>query len=64
MTPLEIAPYTYLGNLFRRAIEGALPTSGPQPATFADGVECVKVIEAIPRPRRRPAEAWFEPAAG
>lgn len=63
MTPLEIAPYTYLGNLFRRAIEGALPTSGPQPATFADGVECVKVIEAISASAAA-GGAVVEPAAG
>ena len=49
MTPFEIATYTKLSSLFRRAIEGESVSGDPRPATFADGVACMKVIEAIRR---------------
>jgi len=47
MTPFEIATYAKLSGCFRRAIEGHPVTGDPRPATFADGVACMKVIEAI-----------------
>jgi predicted dehydrogenase len=47
ITPIELTTYTKLASLFRRAIEGKTITGDPKPATFADGVECVRVMEAI-----------------
>ena len=44
---VELAPYMKLGEWWRAAIEGR-PTTGPiQPATFADGVAAMIVLDAI-----------------
>jgi predicted dehydrogenase len=45
---IDMGPYTRLFETFRCLIEGA-PTSGPRPATFADGVAAMRVMDAIRR---------------
>lgn len=45
-THLELGPYTQLCNAFRAAIEGR-PAGAVAPATFADGVAGMQVIDAI-----------------
>jgi predicted dehydrogenase len=47
MTLLELPPYIRLTQAFRRAIEGAPPEPGPQAATFADGLACMRVLAAV-----------------
>ena len=47
MTAVELAPYTQLCLRLKRAIQGDVDHVGPQPATFADGVACMAVIDAI-----------------
>src|SRR5690606_35965 len=47
LTAVELAPYSQLCMHLRSLIEGS-PSPGPvMPATFADGVASVRVIEAI-----------------
>ena len=59
---VEYGPYTRLAGAFRDRIQGR-PVSGPAPATFADGVAMMTVLDAI---RRSAAEggSWraVEPA--
>jgi len=59
MTRLELPAYIRLTEAFRRAIEGAAPAPGPRPATFADGLACMRVLEAV---RRSAADGgrWIE----
>ena len=59
MTRLELPAYIRLTEAFRRAIEGAAPAPGPRPATFADGLACMRVLEAV---RRSAADGgrWVE----
>jgi predicted dehydrogenase len=47
MTLMELPPYIRLAQAFARAIEGAPPEPGPQPATFTDGLACMQVIAAV-----------------
>lgn len=47
LAAIELAPYAQLCASFRAAIEGTAPPSPVAPATFADGVACMKVIDAI-----------------
>lgn len=47
LTSLELAPYTKLCSILKRAILGDRPFKRPLPATFADGVAAMKVIDAI-----------------
>lgn len=48
MAAVELAPYTQLCRQFRSAIERKpLPANLPRPATFADGVACMAVIDAV-----------------
>ncbi len=49
MTSRELPPYIRLAETFRRAIEGAPLEPGPRPATFADGLAAMTVIEAVRR---------------
>jgi predicted dehydrogenase len=49
MTRLELPPYIRLAQAFMAAIEGAPPLPGPQPATFEDGLACMRVIDAVRR---------------
>ena len=44
---MELPPYIRLTQAFRRAIEGAPPEPGPQPATFVDGLACMRVLAAV-----------------
>lgn len=47
LSSIELEPYAALCAAMRAAIEGK-PSPGPvSPATFADGVACMKVIDAI-----------------
>jgi predicted dehydrogenase len=55
-TGIDLAPYTRLFETFRDVINGKPAPDDPPPATFADGVEAMKVFDAI---RRSAAErAW------
>ncbi|HEX7856871.1 MAG TPA: Gfo/Idh/MocA family oxidoreductase [Sphingobium sp.] len=47
LTSHEIAPYTRLCEVLRARIEGKSSPSPAAPATFADGLACMKVIDAI-----------------
>jgi predicted dehydrogenase len=47
LTYVELAPYTRLCETLRAAIEGGTPPSAVPPATFADGVACMAVLDAI-----------------
>jgi predicted dehydrogenase len=47
MTLMELPPYIRLTQAFLRSIEGEPPAPGPQPATFRDGLACMRVISAV-----------------
>lgn len=47
MTRTELPPYIMLTRAFRRAIEGEPARPGPRPATFADGLACMQVVDAV-----------------
>ena len=51
-TGIDVGPYTRLFEQFRDRIEGAPETLDPAPATFADGVATMEVIDAIRRSAR------------
>ncbi len=59
---VEYAPYVRLAGAFRALIEGGA-LEGPAPATFADGVAQMEVVDAV---RRSAAAggAWTEVASG
>ena len=44
---LELGPYTRLCQAFRAAIDGKGPAGPVEPASFADGVRCMEVLDAI-----------------
>jgi predicted dehydrogenase len=46
---LDLGPYTRLAEHFRARIEGLAPPPGPRPATFADGVADMEVLDAMRR---------------
>jgi predicted dehydrogenase len=46
-TGIDVGPYTRLFETFRDLIEGKPIDGRPQPATFADGVAAMEVIDAI-----------------
>ena len=46
---LDLGPFTRLAEHFRARIEGAAPPAGPRPATFADGVADMVVLDAMRR---------------
>jgi predicted dehydrogenase len=46
---LDLGPYTRLAEHFRARITGRAPPPGPQPATFADGVADMIVLDAMRR---------------
>ncbi len=60
MTRSELPPYICLATAFRRAIEGDPPLPGPRPATFADGLACMRVLEAARCSAARDG-AWIVP---
>jgi predicted dehydrogenase len=47
MTRSELPPYIRLAQAFRAAIEGAPVETGPHPATFEDGLACMRVLDAV-----------------
>lgn len=47
LVQIELAPYTVLCRTLKAAIEGAPAPSPVAPATFADGVACMAVMDAI-----------------
>ena len=44
---MELAPYTMLCRAFRAAIHGEASPSPVVPATFADGVAAMEIIDAF-----------------
>jgi predicted dehydrogenase len=46
-TGIDLGPYTRLAERFRACIEGATGPFDPAPATFADGVATMEVLDAI-----------------
>ena len=46
---LDLGPYTRLAEHFRARIDGTDPPAGPPPATFADGVADMAVLDAARR---------------
>jgi predicted dehydrogenase len=46
---LDLGPYTRLAEHFLARIRGTAPPAGPEPATFADGVTDVIVLDAMRR---------------
>jgi predicted dehydrogenase len=44
---IDFGPYVRLCEHFLARIEGSTPPAGPQPATFADGVASMTVLDAI-----------------
>jgi predicted dehydrogenase len=51
-TGLDFGPYVRLFEHFRARIEGTSEPAGPAPATFADGVAAMEVMDAIRRSAR------------
>jgi predicted dehydrogenase len=49
MTRTELPPYIMLTRAFRRAIEGGPAGPGPRPATFGDGLACMRAVDAVRR---------------
>jgi predicted dehydrogenase len=47
MTRSELPPYIRLAQALRAAIEGRPYAPGPHPATFEDGLACVRVLDAV-----------------
>ncbi|MGA2305104.1 MAG: Gfo/Idh/MocA family oxidoreductase [Acidimicrobiales bacterium] len=47
MTRSELPPYIRLAQAFREAIEGRPYAPGPHPATFDDGLACMRVLDAV-----------------
>ena len=48
-TGIDIGPYTRLFEVFRDLIDGKAPPGDPAPATFADGVATMEVMDAVRR---------------
>jgi predicted dehydrogenase len=55
---IDLAPYTRLCTAFRDLIEGRPVPADPPPATFADAVADMRVLDAIRRSDRE--RAWIE----
>jgi predicted dehydrogenase len=55
---IDLAPYTRLFEALRDAIAGGAAPRDPAPATFADGVACQAVLDAIRRSSRE--RCWVE----
>jgi len=57
---MELPPYIRLAQAFAGAIDGAPPPeSGPRPATFADGVAVMGVLDAV-RASARAGGRWTD----
>jgi predicted dehydrogenase len=63
---LDVGPFTRLAEHFRAGIEGHAPPPGPLPATFADGVADMAVLDALRRSAAdgRTVRLPARPAAG
>jgi predicted dehydrogenase len=59
---MDMVPYTRLCETFRALIEGRSVPADPRPATFADGVAAMKVLDAIRRSARDHEWVEIEPA--
>jgi predicted dehydrogenase len=59
---IDLAPYTRLCDTFLALIEGRPVPDDPPPATFADGVANMEVLDAIRRSARE--RAWVEIETG
>jgi predicted dehydrogenase len=46
-TGIDMGPYTRLAETFRALIDGRPEATDPAPATFADGVANMRVLDAI-----------------
>ena len=57
-TGIDFGPYMRLFEHFRTRIEGTSAPAGPAPATFADGVAAMEVMDAIRRSAR--SGTWVE----
>ena len=57
---IDLAPYTRLCTTFRDLIDGRAVPDDPPPATFADGVAGMRVLDAIRA--SAPTGAWIEVA--
>ena len=55
---IDLAPYTRLFEALGDAIAGGAAPRDPAPATFADGVACQEVLDAIRRSSRE--RCWVE----
>jgi predicted dehydrogenase len=58
---LDVGPYTHLAEAFRDRILGVPVPPSPQPATFADGVAAMAVLDAV---RRSDAIRTWVPVEG
>jgi predicted dehydrogenase len=58
---LDLPPYTRLAEAFRELIRGRPLPPGPAPATFADGVAAMEVLDAIRRSARE--RSWVRVGA-
>ena len=59
-TGIDLGPYTRLAEVFRAEIEGGKLGDTPEPATFADGLASMRVLDAI---RRSAASGTYEEVA-
>jgi predicted dehydrogenase len=59
---IEIVPSTRMCETFRALIEGRAVPDDPRPATFADGLAAMRVLDAIRRSDRE--RAWVEVEPG
>ena len=55
---IEMTPYTRLCTTFRDLIEGRAVPDDPRPATFADGLAAMRVLDAIRRSARE--RVWVD----
>ncbi|HEX6310350.1 MAG TPA: Gfo/Idh/MocA family oxidoreductase [Acidimicrobiia bacterium] len=46
-THLELGPYTRLAEVLRAGVEGAAPATAVPAPTFADGLACMRVLDAV-----------------
>ncbi len=57
-TGIDVGPYTQLMKAFRTLVQGGEVATDPAPATFADGVASMEVLDAV---RRAAASGGWEP---
>ena len=59
---IDMVPYTRLCETFRALIEQRPVPDDPRPATFADGLAAMRVLDAIRRSARE--QTWVEIETG